>query len=236
MSLLRKVLLAVVLLCAIPVWAAEGTPVSDEDANLQQMMNEGYRLVSSGKPQEAIIYFDKVAAAYEAKHRDSKAKIYCARTATESFKYLLLGASTKTETVVYSADWAYAYFMKGFALIDMGQTAEAKRQFEKALALSPDNSQFLSELGNVYQMEKDWPMALQTFRAAEAAASLSPPEAKNRELARAWRGIGYVLVEQNKLDEAEKIYRQCLDLDQNDVKAQGELRYVLDLKAKRSGL
>jgi tetratricopeptide (TPR) repeat protein len=105
---------------------------------------------------------------------------------------------------------------------------------ERALALSPRNSQFLSELASIYQGEKNWTTALQTYQLAEAAArEFSPPQVKDAELSRAWRGIGFVLVEQNRLDAAEKMYRQCLELNKNDSIALKELSYVLNLKAKK---
>jgi Flp pilus assembly protein TadD len=52
------------------------------------------------------------------------------------------------------------------------------------------------------------------------------------ELGRARRGLGYVLVELGKLDEAEKKYQQCLVDDPKDRKAAAELEYVRGLKAK----
>ena len=103
------------------------------------------------------------------------------------------------------------------------------------MALSPSNSQFLSELGNIYELEKNWTMALQTFQRSEEAAEFSPPESKNAELSRAWRGLGYVYVELNQIDEAEKMYLRCLELDKNDQRALGELRYVQNLRAKSRG-
>lgn len=45
--------------------------------------------------------------------------------------------------------------------------------------------------------------------------------------------MGYALVELKRLDEAEKMYRQCLELDKNDSKASNELRYIQNLKAKQ---
>jgi Flp pilus assembly protein TadD len=70
-------------------------------------------------------------------------------------------------------------------------------------------------------------MAQKMFEQAEAAAKeFSPPDAKNKELSRAWRGLGYVYVEQGRWDDAEKIYLQCLALDRNDRRAQNELNYV----------
>jgi Flp pilus assembly protein TadD len=52
------------------------------------------------------------------------------------------------------------------------------------------------------------------------------------ELARARRGLGYVLVEMGKLNEAEKKYQQCLAADPKDTKAAQELEYVRGLRAK----
>jgi Flp pilus assembly protein TadD len=46
------------------------------------------------------------------------------------------------------------------------------------------------------------------------------------ERGRAWRGLGYNLVEEGKLDEAEAMYRKCLELDPDDAKSQGELRSI----------
>jgi Flp pilus assembly protein TadD len=68
--------------------------------------------------------------------------------------------------------------------------------------------------------------------AASAAREFSPPEAQNIELSRAWRGLGYVCVEQGKLDDAEKMYRQCLDLDAKDSRAVNELQYIQGVRAK----
>ncbi|MDR1462081.1 MAG: tetratricopeptide repeat protein [Azoarcus sp.] len=204
--------------------------ISDDEAAMQQTFDEGTLLVHSGKFTEAIQQFDKVIASYEEKFRDKKTRFFCARSSTESLAYLLEVASAKAGGAkVLSMNWAYAYYLKSYALLELGRLSDVKANLERALALSPHNSQFLSELGNFYQRERNWPKALQTFQRAEAAAEFSPPDVKNSDLSRAWRGIGFVYVEQKRLDEAEKIYQRCLELDKNDTKAASELRYVQDL-------
>jgi tetratricopeptide (TPR) repeat protein len=86
-------------------------------------------------------------------------------------------------------------------------------------------------------MRHDWPGALGYFNRARDTAPVFAPEGEaDAELARALRGIGYVDVELGKLDEAEAMYRRCLDIDPKDQKATGELGYVLNLKAKQVGL
>lgn len=61
----------------------------------------------------------------------------------------------------------------------------------------------------------------------------SPPQLKNADLSRAWRGQAYVFVEQGQLDEAEKLYRKCLDLNAADARALNELRFIQVQRAKQ---
>jgi tetratricopeptide (TPR) repeat protein len=110
--------------------------------------------------------------------------------------------------------------------------AEAKSAVKLAIELSPFNSRYLSELGEMYQLEKNWPKAKETFEAAEENAGLSPAELKGDELGRARRGLGYVFVELGKLEEAEKKYQQCLAADPHDTRAARELEYVRGLQTK----
>ena len=122
--------------------------------------------------------------------------------------------------------------MKGYALQDLSRLGEAKSAVQRAIELSPWNSQYLAELGEIYQLEKNWPKAKQAFEAAEEHAQLSPDDARAGELARARRGLGYVFVELGRLADAEKKYQQCLATDPKDTKAAKELEYVRGLRAK----
>jgi tetratricopeptide (TPR) repeat protein len=206
----------------------------DGEEAMQQIFDEGTRLIQSGKFTEAIQQFDKVIASYEKRFRDGKTRFFCARSTVESLLYLAEAANAQAgDAKVVSMNWAYAYYLKSYALLELGRFPDVKANLERALALSPRNSQFLSELGNFYQRERNWPKALETFQLAEAAAEFSPPDAKNNDLSRAWRGIGFVYIEQDRLEEAEEIYQRCLEFDKNDTKAASELQYVQDLKKKR---
>ncbi len=55
---------------------------------------------------------------------------------------------------------------------------------------------------------------------------------KTAMLTRAWRGKGFVLTEQGKLDESEALYRKCLALDADDGGAKRELEYIQSLRNK----
>jgi Flp pilus assembly protein TadD len=227
--------MALLVVVGGPAWT-QGTavPQTAEDAKAMQLLEEGERLVKAKRPSDAIPYFDQAAALYQSRYKDRNVKYYSARTQTEKLFYMV-GAALSDKprgAVAVSSNWGYAYYLKGYALIDLGRPGEAKLELLRAASLSPQNSQFLSELGHVYQLEKNWTLAMDMFRRAEKAAEFSPDQVRNAELARAWRGIGYVLVELGRLNEAEAMYRKCLELDKNDANAQRELAFVLSQKAK----
>jgi tetratricopeptide (TPR) repeat protein len=220
-------------------WAEE-LPQPDQETKEQiAFLSRGLSLLQQKHPAEAISeVFDKMIAVYDRRYGAETRKVYTARTPEESLFYLLKAAGKIQQqgAVVVSWVWSEPHYYKGYALVELGRLTEARASLERALVMAPMHARYLEELGELSSREKNWPAAMEKFKTAEQAArTTSPPNVKTAELTRAWRGIGYVLVEQNDLDAAEKMYRQCLDLDPNDRRAAGELKYVLDQKAKRAG-
>jgi tetratricopeptide (TPR) repeat protein len=197
------------------------------------VLADGVRVMQAGKAGEALTYFERVAADYDGKFNDPKVKYYSARTMPETLLYATqTAAQDGAKGVVIAANWGYAHYLKGYVLIELHRLPEAKAALSRAVALSPQNAQFLGELGHIYELEKNWPQALQLYQRAESGAKeFSPANARNAELARAWRGQGYVLVELKRWDEAEQRYRQCLELNKDDTRAQQELLYIQRQKA-----
>lgn len=226
------------ILAASPVNAGDKEP--DNDPQFETSLQEAHDLINRKQLRPAIEKCDKVIAAFQERYGKSKEKIYCARTSAENLGYLMKAASEldngksggKKNAIVISPTWASAWFIKGYALEEMGKVAEAKSALKQALELSPWNSHYLSEFAYVTAIEKNFAEAKKLYEAAEEHAALSPDSSKTEDLARARRGIGYVLVELGKLDEAEKKYLECLKDDPNDKKAAAELEYVRELKAK----
>ena len=221
--------------------AAAKSADPDKDPQPPKLLEEARALLDSKKPQAAIAKCDKVIAFFKAHYGKRKEKVYCGRTPAESLGYLMKAGAAmnegkfdagKKQAIVISPTWSTAYFMKAFALAELGNRPEAMSALEKAIALSPWNSQYLSELGYLYVVEQNWAKALETYEAAEEHAALSPDETKTEELGRARRGVGYVLVELGRLDEAEKKYEQCLKENPQDKKAAAELEYVRARKGK----
>jgi tetratricopeptide (TPR) repeat protein len=214
----------------------------DKDPALITLVEKARTLITKKQPQEGIANCDQVIARFKSHYGTSKSKIYCARTSTETLGYLLQSAADMNEgkfekgkknAIVLSSTWASAYFLKGYAFQELGRIGDAKAALKGALEFSPWSSLYLSELGSIYKLEKNWPEAKKTFEAAEEHAALSPDDLKASELGLARRGLGYVLVELGQLTEAEKKYQQCLKDDPNDKKAAAELEYVRGLKTKR---
>ncbi len=210
---------------------------------MRDLLAEASTLIDGKKPQPALEKCEKVIVSFKAYYGSRKEKIYCARTSAESLGYLLKAAagsdqdtSREGKAIVLSSSWAEAYFIKAFALHDLGRIAESKSTIMLAIELSPWNCKYLCELGSVYQIEKNWPKAKEAFETAEGQASLGPDDVKAAELGQARRGLGYVLVELGQLDEAEKKYQQCLAANPKDTKAARELEYVRGLRAKIKSL
>jgi tetratricopeptide (TPR) repeat protein len=231
-SLTSTFLLLAITTAATVGFAASG---SDPDKNPQMvtLLEEARQFIDAKNSAAAIRKCDAVIAAYKAHYGGRKEKIYCARSGPETLASLLKAAVDKNNAIALSSTWADAYFMKAYALQELRRLTEAKTTLLLALKLSPLNSQYLCELGSIYALEKNWPKAKQVYTEAEDNAKLAPDVSSADELARARRGLGYVLVELGKLDEAEKKYQQCLAANPNDTKAKAELEYVREQKAKR---
>src|SRR5438445_506398 len=83
-----------------------------------------------------------------------------------------------------------------------------------------------AELAEGYKTEHDLDKAYALFeQAAGDAREFTPKDAKTFELTRALRGMGWVRSEQGRFDDAEKLFRECLQLNPDDAKAKSELDY-----------
>jgi len=206
------------------------------DEQRVQLLVEASRLIAAGHAEGALAGFiDKVIAEFEAKYAADPRKIYSARTRTESLLYLLEAANDqldRREALVLSQTWVTAYYLRGYALVELKRLPEAQQALERAAALAPRNAQVLGELGQLALRQRNWTKAQGLFERAEAAAQQFAPEAtKVRELGLALRGQGYVAVEEKRYDDARKFYLRCLEINPKDAFAQAQLRFVESAKA-----
>lgn len=211
-----------------------GVPTSSGDEAQRQLLAQAMQMIKSGHPAEAIAGpIAQVIAFYEnGVGKDHSQRHYCARSMVEVLLYTAGAAKDHQSAEVLPQTWADGYFYESSALTDLGRIDESRAALVKALALSPMNSFYLSELGYTYEVQHDNEKALDYFQQAEDATNFSPPDLKNSELAHALRGEGYVLTELHRLDEAEAVYHKALKLDPNDQKARNELQYIAQLREK----
>ena len=201
---------------------------------------EGDRLLAAKQPEQAIRdAFAPLIADYEARYASSDTLYYCARTSAEGLAYMVHVAAAHDRSgqgknaVLLDQLWAYGYYGKAYALIELNRPDEATEALEKALALSPYNPQFLSERGHLYQMRKDWPEMLRSNLSAEEFAGVGSPDyQRNKEHARALRGQGFALIELDRLQEAESRFLESLELEPDSQNARNELLYIEQLKRK----
>ncbi|MEO5772832.1 MAG: tetratricopeptide repeat protein [Sphingomicrobium sp.] len=226
-------LFAILSLAGPTVPALAETPKAEVTEKAQ--FDRALQMVMSGKPKEAIPLLDAVIAANQARHADPAIQVYCARGPAETLMYMAESAARGRSAVAVGDTWCDALFFKGYALFDLGQREESRRWIERAVAMAPHNAHYKGELAESYKAAREWGKAYALFaETAEDARVYSPDDIKNFDLRRALRGMGFVLIEMGKFDEATAKFEECLKLDPDDQKAKGELRFIEEQKAKKA--
>lgn len=214
-----------------------GKPAADAD--LQKVL-DAVKMIEAGKIQLAVDGpLTEVVNRYEAMYAGKPGKVFCARGMVDGLAYASMGSKAVNGKAdmpvqVIGPAWALAYWARGYAYSEMARYADARAELEKALALSPMDSQYKSELAFTYQRSGDWNRMLALYREAEGDADISSgtPEQATQLKCVALRGQGYALVELHRLDEAGKAYRGCLKLVPGEPRSLGELEYIQGLQAK----
>jgi tetratricopeptide (TPR) repeat protein len=197
-------------------------------------LNLGFQLIRLKKPEQAMTkYFNPILATYQKKFPQDGNRYFCARNQKEALAYLLSASQKKTKkgkTSIISDVWCNAQFGKAQAYIVMKKWPQAKVEMFKAVSMSPQNAQYLSELGHIYHAEKNWADALKIFKRAEKATQFSSPQYRKVEKTRAIRGIGFSLIEMGRLHEARQEFQRCLKINPKDKRALNELTYIKQLE------
>jgi tetratricopeptide (TPR) repeat protein len=208
------------------------TAPAPPDQKQAQTVQEAIRLLRDRRPQQAILAADEVIDFYETRQRITPQRVFCARNGKEALHYIEQHARQNTgRDAIVVRNWCDALFLKGYALVEIGDLAGARAALRAAIALSPANAQYHAELAAIHTADKNWNDALESFRAAEAAAEFSEG-ARQAQLARIHRGTGHVLVELKRYDEAEQRYRQSLELEPDNEQAKQQLEAIRELRAK----
>jgi tetratricopeptide (TPR) repeat protein len=221
-----------VLATAIALAASLPAPEKQSDFDPQAaMVNRADRLVADGKMAEATLILDPALEAYQRQFGSEGRAIYCSASPEETLLYMAIAATEKKSAIAIGPGWCRALFLKAYVLDDGHHFSEAAALLERATAMAPHHAHYLNELGFAYQQQHNWVASDATYRRADESAEFDSASLKV-ERGHAWRGLGYNLVEEGKLDDAEAMYRKCLDLDPGDTKAQGELRWIAEQRKR----
>ena len=195
---------------------------------------KGLQYIQSGLVTEAIIEFDEAIKQCETQYPIDGKKIYTSRTTAESLMYSMLSANKNEAAEVVDTVCSDAYYIRGSIALNTGRLRDAEIFIKKAVNMAPLNSMYLSAIGNIYQVRRDWSQAVDYFTQAEnAAPTYSPDVLKSTEFVRAKRGVGFNLIQLGKLNEAEAKYKECLALNSGDKSALDELEYINMIRDKK---
>jgi tetratricopeptide (TPR) repeat protein len=208
--------------------AGQHEPAAAPSASDAQMaeIERGGDLIRAGKPAEGMAILDGVIATQEKARAADNRRVWCARGDAEAQAYEKAAKKERKPFVILPKAACYGYYLKGFALIDLHRDAEAKAWYDRALAMAPRNSQFLGEMGEWYKSRRDWAKARSYFEDALTTSELSPDDRRSFDRRRALRGLGFILIEEGKFDQAEAMFREALAIDPTDDHAKKELQYI----------
>lgn len=212
------------------VLAPVATAHAQEAGNNNRLV-EIVQLIQGGQPQQAVDKLNPMLAEYERRYA-GKPRPLCDVEPAETAAYA--GVAGKDYTLAEDG-WCTALWAKGFALIDLKQLDAAVPFLERSVALAPFHPHYLSELGYAYQAQKHWQRSYDFYARAADAALRQEGGRRNKSLRRAWFGMAFDMIEMGRLDEAEALFRKCLEVSPNDEAVKRELQYVAEQKAKKAG-
>lgn len=234
------------LTAAASLWALPALAAPEVDPDTLALQ-QGFDALSAKDFDGAVAKAQEIITRFE-RERKPDAAYVCASGGPDTLAQMFGAAAAVDEgkaksatTVALSSNICDAYFLKGFALVDLGRHADALSPFETAIAMDPDNTHYLNELGEWYKTGRQWEKSLELFTRASETHDLSldflddKTEAKrvrNDRLCRSYRGISFSQSELHRWDEARAALEKCLAIYPNDPGSLNELTYIAEQSGK----
>lgn len=216
--------------------ASSATAADKQKEAQAATVTEAMEVMKTGEPARAIAMLDPVLADFEKAYPASGPAVFCGSDMSSVLTNLLGAAAARKDAVVLNDTWCYALWAKGYSLVELGRLDDALVPLGRAAQMMPDNAQFQTELGYVYQTLRHWNESNAAYTAAaQAGENIKDEAARNLALRRAWFGIGFNDIELGNLDAAEKHMKQALKYAPDDAKIQNELEYIRQQRAKAKG-
>jgi tetratricopeptide (TPR) repeat protein len=209
---------------------SKSMPIEERDARTTKAAD----FMASHKPADALKAIEPVVAAYDKDNAKSKKTFYCARSVEEESALRERALKMQQDAEIVKPNWCDALFIKGFVLIDLNRSKDAGPNLQRAATMAPLHSNMVSEYAEYQKSVANWPEAYRLFSQASDAVEFTPDAIKIFAQGRAWRGMGFSLIELNRLDEAEAMFKKALTIDPNDARAKNELAYIAQVRAAKA--
>ncbi len=183
-----------------------------EPENVELLNSLGFALFQQGKSREAVVALEK-AVAVDPKHWKSHNNL---ALASIDVGELELAEAHYRESLAIEPQ-AQIYNDLGFVLERQGLADEAAEHYRKALELDPESASAHYNLAAYLARSGDPAAAERHFRAALA----------RKPNTQAYTGLGLVLWEQGRVDEAVESLNQAIEADPDDAAAYDRLGTLL---------
>lgn len=152
----------------------------------------------------------------------------CFWDSDEFFKFVEDNRATLQRSLVWNEmPPAKAFYWLAYIAYEWGDLTQALRYINEGLALDPARPQMLCEKAEILKGLRQFDASLECYREVAASKGWLP----DKQRARAYRGLGFVLIEMRKLEEAEAALHESLKIEPGNETALHELRYLEDLRA-----
>jgi tetratricopeptide (TPR) repeat protein/predicted Ser/Thr protein kinase len=187
------------------------------------LLEAGYTLLSAGRPQESLPYFERAAAAGvdDVYARIAKAGFYAVSYRREEAIETLGGLTEDPVGRNSEKVWSFLGFVRARQAVAPGESSnpmsdprEAARAFREAIRINPDDPRYHVNLGVALRDFGGNDEALAAYR---RAVEIAP------DLAGAWTNIGVMLKERGRYREAIDVYRRARDLAPRDMQTYAAL-------------
>ena len=122
--------------------------------------------------------------------------------------------------------YSKALYLTAFLAVERRDWNTALEYLDAGLELEPDHPVLLSEKAMVLGSLKKHGESYELYLKAASSRPWSPITQRGRAI----RGAGMQMIDLGRLDEAERILRQSLELEPNSEVAQNELLYIAALR------
>ncbi len=181
--------------------------------------NLGTILLSQGKPDEAMVHFEKVL-----KIRSDDEKAYNNMGLALAQKGRVDEAiSMYQRALTLNANFADAYNNLGISLSETGKVEEGMAEFQKALAINPNDAQVHINLGHALLDQGQIDEAVDQF---QQALALNPNEVE------AYYNLGNILLQKGRVDEAIIQFQKALAINANDAEVHNSLGIAFSQEGK----